>query len=165
MQGVHHRGGLAMWFVVVLGAAASALAGSAKGTVAYKGTTATITHAYLVKGPDAVESTKTIRRLILVATDLEAKLSACKVMSCSDGEVSEGMTLDLDGGARVNYWVALKGQMVQYSGTAVPATLKTTTDKPDHMVGTFVVDDPSAGGPKVDVQFDAALLKEFTAAR
>jgi hypothetical protein len=148
----------------VLATAAPVLAGSAKGTIVYKGTTATITHAYLVKGPDAMDE-KTIRRLVFTAGDLQPKLEACKAMSCTDGEVTEGMTLDLDGGPRVNYWVALKGQTVQYSGTAEPSTLATTTDEPGHMVGTFAVDATGAGGPKVNVQFDAPLLKEFTPAR
>lgn len=156
---------MGMMLGMVAALATPAFAGSAKGTVAYKGTTATITHAYLVSGPDAIDPGKTIRRIVLVAGDLEPKLSACKAMSCTDGEVMEGMTLDLDGGPRVNYWVALKGQMVQYSGTADPATLKTTTDEPGRMAGTFVVDATGSGGPKVDVQFDAPLLKTFTAAR
>jgi hypothetical protein len=159
--------GTIMWTMLgmVAALAAPALAGSAKGTVAYKGTTATITHAYLVTGRDAVDPNKTIKRIVLVAGDLEPKLTACKAMSCTDGEVTEGMTLDLDGGPRVNYWVALKGQMVQYSGTADPATLKTTTDEAGRMGGTFVVDATGSGGPKVDVQFDAPLLKTFQAAR
>lgn len=149
----------------LVASATPALAGSAKGTIAYKGTTATITHAYLVSGPDAVDPAKTIRRIVLVAGDLEPTLSACKTMICTDSEVMEGMTLDLGGGPRVNYWVALKGQMLQYSGTADPATLKTTTDEPGRMAATFVVDATGSGGPKVDVQFDAPLLKTFTAAR
>jgi hypothetical protein len=166
----HESSMQAMWTMLwtvgmLLGLVAPALAGSAKGTVAYKGTTATVTHAFLVKGPDAIDPGKTIRRPILVAGDLEPKLAACKAMGCTDGQVMEGMTLDLDGGPRVNYWVALKGQLLQYSGTADPATLKTTTDEPARMAGTFVVDATGAGGPKIDVQFDAPLLKEFQAAR
>lgn len=147
------------------GLVAPALAGTAKGTVTYKTARATIAHAYLVKGPDAVETTQTIRRLVLSAVDLEPKITACAVMSCSDGEVGEGMTIDLGAGPRVNYWVSLKGQRLQYSGTAEPTTLQTTVDEPGHLVGRFVVDATAAGGPKIDVQFDAALLKEFQAAR
>ncbi len=156
--------GMLLGVAAVLATAAPVLAGSAKGTIAYKGTTATITHAYLVKGPDAFDDKKTIRRIIFTAGDLEPKLKACKAMSCSDGEVTEGMTLDLDGGPRINYWVALKGQTVQYSGTAEPSTLATTTDESGRIAGTFAVDATGAGGPKVNVQFDAPLLKEFPAA-
>lgn len=156
------RTGLA---TLLIGLATSAHAGSAKGTVSYKATTATVQHAYLVRGPDAVDPTKTIRRLILVPKDLEATIKACTTMSCTDGDVGEGMTVDLDGGPRINYWVVLKGQLLQFSGTADPATFKTTTDEPDKLVGTFVVDATAGGGPKIDVQFDAALLKELTQAR
>lgn len=150
----------------LLGAATTAAAGAAKGTVSYRGATATIQHAYLVKGPDAVDEKKIIRRLILVGKDMQATIAACKVMSCSDGEVGEGLTLDLDGGPRVNYWVVLKDQLVQFSGTADPATtLKTKTDEPGKIAGTFVLDATAAGGPKIDVEFDAALVKEFQSAR
>lgn len=150
---------------VLLGAATSAVAGAAKGTVSYKNDKATVQHAYLVKGPDAVDEKKSIRRIILVPKDMQATIAACKVMSCSDGEVGEGLTIDLDGGPRVNYWVVLKDQMVQFSGTADPATFKTTTDEPGRIAGTFVVDATAAGGPKIDVEFDAALVQEFQKAR
>lgn len=148
-----------------LGSAASATAGTAKGTVSYKNDKATIQHVYLVKGPDAVDDKKIIRRLILAPKDLEATIKACKAMSCSDGELGEGMTIDLDGGPRINYWVVLKDQLVQFSGTADPATFKTKTDEPGHITGTFAVDGTASGGPKIDVEFDAALLKEFQTAR
>ena len=150
---------------LLLGSATIATAGAAKGTVSYKSDKATIQHAYLVKGPDAVDEKKIIRRIILVPKDMQATIAACKVMSCADGEVGEGLTIDLDGGPRVNYWVVLKDQMVQFSGTADPATLKTKTDEPGKIAGTFVVDDSASGGPKIDVEFDAALVKEFQTAR
>lgn len=150
---------------LLLGSAASATAGTAKGTVSYKSDKAAVQHAYLVKGPDAVDEKKIIRRLILVPKDLEATIKACQAMSCSDGEVGEGMTIDLDGGPRVNYWVVLKDQRLQFSGTADPATFKTKTDEPGRIAGTFVVDATASGGPKIDVEFDAALLKEFQIAR
>lgn len=150
---------------LVGGLVAPAAAGTAKGTVTYKTARATIAHASLVRGPDAVDGTQTIRRLVLSAVDLESKITACAVMSCSDGEVGEGLTLDLGAGPRVNYWVSLKGQRLQYSGTAEPTTLQTTVDEPSHMVGRFVVDATAAGGPGIDVRFDAVLLKEFHVAR
>ena len=126
----HRRTGLTLGIALLVATSAPAWAGTAKGTIDYKGTKATITHAYLVKGPDAVDETKKIRRVVFTAADFDAKLSACKAMHCSESELGEGMTIDLDGGPRVNYWVVLKGQMVQYSGTAQPATLKSSTDEP-----------------------------------
>lgn len=154
-----------LWATLLLGVATNAAAESAKGTVSYKNDQATIQHAYLVKGPDAVDEKKIIRRLILVPKDMQATIAACKVMSCSDSEVGEGLTIDLDGGPRVNYWVVLKDQRVQFSGTADPATFKTKTDEPGKIAGTFVVDATAGGGPKIDVEFDAALVKEFQSAR
>jgi hypothetical protein len=151
--------------LIISCAATPALAGSAKGTISYQSNTASVQHAYLVKGPDAVDEKKIIRRLILAPKDLEATIKACRAMSCSDGNVGEGMTIDLDGGPRVNYWVVLKGQLVQFSGTADPSTFKTKTDEPGHLAGSFTVDATASGGPKIAVDFDAALLKEFQAAR
>ncbi len=157
--------GLGMMVAMLVGSATSAGAESAKGTIVYKGNTVTVQHAYLVKGPDAVDEKKIIKRIVLATKDLKAKLDACKAMSCSDGDLGEGMTIDLDGGPRVNYWVVCKDQMVQYSGTADPATFKTTADDASKIAGSFVVDASGAGGAKIDVTFDATLVKELTSAR
>ena len=91
-----------------------ALGGEAKGTLSFKGTTLVLKFAYLVKGPDAVDPSTKIRRLVFSAADLGPKLKACTKMSWTDGAVTEGMTVDLTGGPRINYWVALKGGRVQY---------------------------------------------------
>jgi len=140
-------------------------AGEAKGTLSYKGTTATLKHAYLVKGPDAVDTTKIIRRVILSTADLEGKIKACTTMSCADGAVTEGMTVELDGGPRLNYWVALKDGLLQFSGTEKIAALKTRTDAPGKLAGTLSLNAMSADRPKVEVDFDVIMLKEFAAAR
>jgi hypothetical protein len=159
-------------FAFVLAATAALLSFSgvtsadpAKGTVVYQGKTAKLEHVYLVKGPDAVDTAMTIRELVFSSTDLGPKIQACKTMSCVSGEVTDGMTVDLDAGPRLNYWVALNGQRVQYSGTAKPAVLQTTADEATKLAGTLRIDDTTAGGAKVEVQFDAKLLKEFQSAR
>ncbi len=136
--------------------------GEAKGTLNFKGTALVLKFAYLVKGPDAVDPSNKIRRLIFSGTDLGPKLKACTKMSCTDSAVTEGMTVDLNGGPRINYWVALKGGLVQYSGTVEPSALKTKIDEPAKLAGTLTIDDAAADGAKVEVEFDAALLKEFT---
>jgi hypothetical protein len=143
----------------------AALAAETAGTVAFKNRTATFKYAYLVKGPDAVDPGKTIRRLVLSAEDIGAKLKACKGMSCSDGSVTEGMTVDLAGGPRINYWVALNGQMVQYSGTARPEALAVRADDAAHLAGRLAIDDTAAGGPKIAVDFDAPMTAEYKVAR
>ena len=139
--------------------------GTANGTVAYKDNKATIKHVWLVKGPDTADPKVTIRRLVFSATDIGAKLKACKKMSCVDSDLDDGVTVDLDAGPRLNYWVALKGQRIQYSGTAKPETLKTSANTPARVAGTLAIDDTKAGGGKIDIVFDVPLLVEMKAAR
>ena len=155
---------LAASLLLLLGAATRASAGDAKGTLTHKDRTVALKYAYLVKGPDAVDPSMKIRRLILSQIDLGAKLEACKTMSCTDGSVTEGMTVDLDAGPRLNYWMAIRDQMVQHSDTAKPEVLKATADTPERLAGKLTLDGTASGGPKVDVEFDAPLVKQFDAA-
>jgi hypothetical protein len=148
--------------IVLSALAAPAAAGDAKGSVKYKDRTADIKYAYLVKGPDAV-SKAPIRRLILSAKDLGGKIAACKTMSCTDSDLDDGLSINFDSGPRLNYWMVMNGQKVQYSGTLKPEVLKTTTSDAKKIAGKLAFDDAGAGGPKVDVEFDAALVKEVTA--
>jgi hypothetical protein len=143
-------------------APAAARAEPAKGTVTQGSRSAAIKHAWLVAGPDAVDRTMVIRRLVLSATDIGAKLAACTKMSCTDSSVEDGMTVDLDAGPRLNYWVALNGQKVQYSGTEPPASLEATANDKKRLAGRLRIDRTGSGGPKVDVEFDAPMLKTFT---
>jgi len=133
----------------------------AKGTVAVGTRTAAIQHAWLVVGPDAVDPKKTIRRVVFSATDIGAKIKACAKMGCTDGSVDEGMTIDLDNGPRINYWVALNGQRVQHSGTLEPKALAATANDAKRVAGKLAFDQSGSGGAKVDVQFDAPLAKAF----
>lgn len=150
---------------LVVSMPALAADGTAKGTVVYKGNTAAIKHVWLVQGPDAVDPKKTIRRLVFSAADIGAKVKACKKMSCLDSDLDDGVTVDLDAGPRLNYWVALKGQKIQYSGTAKPETLKASANTPEKVAGKLAIDDTAAGGGKIDIDFDAPLLAKLTAAR
>ena len=120
-----------------------------------------VANVYLVKGPDAV-SGKTMRQLIFTATDLSSKLRACASMMCASGSVTEGMTVDFDAGSRLNYWVVGHGQKIQYSGGVRPAEgVKLSADTPQRLAGTLTFDDSAAAGPKVNVKFDATVLKQF----
>jgi hypothetical protein len=149
-------------------ASAPALAGDAKGTITYQGKAGpivvTVKHAYLVKGPDVV-SGKTIRRVVLSVADVAGKLAACGTMMCSDGDITEGMTIDFDAGPRLNYWFVGNNQLVQYSGTVEPASLKLTADTPQRLAGKWDFDGSAAGGPRVQIEFDAPLVKEVTKLR
>lgn len=150
---------------ILLASPSHAIAGDTKGAISYKGTTVALAHAYLVTGPDAVDPATKIRRVVLSASDIGAKLQACTTMSCADGLVTEGMTVELTGGRRLNYWVALKDGKQQYSGTAELDALRARTDDATKLAGKLTIDDTAAGGPKIDVDFDAAFVKEMTAAR
>ncbi len=145
-------------------AAPAVRADSASGSVNYQSkagpVVVNVTNVYLVKGPDAV-SGKAIRKLIFSAKDMSAKVKSCVTMSCPDGDLDAGMTIDLDAGPRINYWVVGNGQRVQYSGTAKPDALTLTTNTPQRLAGTLAIDDSAAGGAKVNVSFDATLAKEY----
>jgi hypothetical protein len=147
--------------LLVTSAAALAAGGSASGTVAYKGQTLNIKHAYLFKGPDVVEKDKVIRRLILVPQDPGKKLDACKSMSCTQSAMGDGLSVDMDAGPRFGYWVGLKGGMVQFSGNAKPVALAATAEEPNRLAGKLTIDDSDIGGPKIQVQFDAPLVAEL----
>jgi len=134
----------------------------ATGKVVYKGATLAIRYAYLVRGPDAVDPKKMIRRLVLSPTDMEGKIRSCAEMRCSDGSLREGMTVDFDSGPRLNYWVVMNDQRVQYSGTAKPETFTARADGAGKLAGRLSIDDGTAGGAVVEVDFDAALVKEFS---
>jgi hypothetical protein len=41
-------------------------------------------------------------------------------MGCIDGEVVEGMILDLNAGPRLHYWTVLQAGLVQYSSAVCP---------------------------------------------
>jgi len=145
---------------------AAAHADPAAGTIDYRSkagaVVVNVAHVYLVTGPDAV-SRKMMRELIFTSADIGAKLQACATISCASGNVTEGMTIDFDVSPRLNYWVVGNGQKIQYSGTAKPeATLKLNADTAQRLAGTLTVDDSAMGGPKVDVKFDATVVKQFS---
>jgi hypothetical protein len=148
---------------VVTSAAVAADIGT--GSVNYKGRIIGLKYAWLVSGPSDMEPGKKVRRLVMSASDIGAKLRACTAFSCTDGSVTEGMTVDFTGGPRLNYWIVMNGQRVQYSGTARPDAFAAAANEPGHLAGRLAIDDTGAGGPKIDAQFDVALIREFRAAR
>lgn len=138
------------------------------GTIAYAAKADTVVvapqHAYLVAGPDEV-SGKPIRRVVLSVTDVGSKIRACEAMSCADGSIGEGATIDLDAGSRINYWFVANGQRIQYSGSAEPASLVLTVNTPQRVAGRWDLDARAAGGPRVEVEFDAPLARDLKRAR
>lgn len=132
----------------------------AQGTLVYKTYSIPMKYAYFVLGPDDVNR-KTIRRVILSSADIGAKIAACKSMSCTEGEVREGLSVDLVPGGRIEYWIALSGQFVQYSGTEPAASLQITANQAERLAGRLKFDSTGAGGPRIDVEFDAPLTKDL----
>ena len=159
------RSMLALGLAGALCAAGALAADTAGGNLSYKGRTTALKFAYFVTGPSDMDPGRTVRRLVLSATDIGARLSACKTFSCTDGEVSEGATVDFVGGPRLNYWIAMNGQKVQYSGTATPDAFSARGNDPARLAGRLAIDDTAAGGAKLDADVDVPLLKEFKAAR
>ena len=133
----------------------------AKGTLTYQTYSIALKYAWLVKGPYERDPGKTIRRLILSAGDIGAKLQACKTMSCASGQVTEGMTVDFDTPPRLDYRVAVNGQKVQYSYGAMPEAFVARANDAGHLAGKLTIDDVAAGGPKADAEFDVTVFKEF----
>jgi hypothetical protein len=133
----------------------------ANGTLAYKGRSVAFKYAWLVKGPYERDPAKTIRRLILSANDIGTAIQGCKSVSCADGKVTEGMTVDFDVSPRLDYWIALNGQKVQYSGAAMPDAFSARANDPGHLAGKLAIDDVAAGGPKVEAEFDVRVFKTF----
>ena len=153
---------------VAAGLPADLLAQGASGTIAYAANAGRVVvapeHAYLVAGPDEV-SGKPIRRVVLSVADVGSKIRACETMSCADGGIGDGVTIDFDAGSRVNYWFVANGQRVQYSGSAEPASLALAVNTPQRIAGRWDLDARAAGGPRIDVQFDAPLAKDLQRAR
>jgi hypothetical protein len=162
---VRMRALLAMAVMMWPGVKATAADGEAKGTLIYKGTTVTLQHAYFVKGPDAMDAKTMLKRLILSKDDLGSAIQACKTMNCVDRAIHEAMQVDFGAGPRLLYWITLNGDRVQYSGTAEPSAATFAGNDLKRLAGTLRLDDTSAGGPRVEVEFEAALLKEFATAR
>ena len=156
---------LSAWVLANILPVSAGAADTGSGSIDYKGRVASLKYAWLVTGPSDMEPGKQVRRVILSATDIGSKLQACRTFSCTDGEVTEGMTIDFTNGPRLNYWVALNGQKVQYSGTARPETFSAKANDATHLAGQLAIDAAAAGGPKVNATFDVTVAKDFKVAR
>ncbi len=150
--------------VVALSTSGAAGAEPAKGTLTGTGkipAAVNVRHAYLIKGPNAFGD-KAVRLLILSEVDQGAHIKSCVTMSCATEKLESGMTVEFDSGPRLLYWFVANGQRVQASGTADPDTVSLTVNTPQRLTGTWTHDASGQGGPKIAVEFDAPMLKEFT---
>lgn len=142
---------------------ALAAGGTAKGTIKLKDKTIEAKYAYFIKTPDTFDESKIVNTIIITPDDISQKISECESASCAGG-ITEGMTVgkeDFGSTTRVVYWVVTNDGMMQYSGNDDVSALALTTDTADRMAGKLTVDDSAADGPKIDVEFDAPLTKEF----
>ena len=158
---------LTLFAVAALSLSHVAFAEPAKGTLTATGkvpATVNVKHAYLIKGPNAFGD-KPARLLILSEVDQTAHIMACSAMSCATEKLDSGMTVEFDSGPRLLYWFVANGQRVQASGTAEPGTMKLSANTPQRLTGNWTHDASGQGGPKIAVEFDTPLLKEFTKAR
>ncbi|HNI84828.1 MAG: hypothetical protein IT498_08750 [Rubrivivax sp.] len=114
-------------------------------------------YAYLLAGPSF--DGKPMRRLVLSEVDLTSAIQKCDRLGCVSSDLHSGVTVDFDGGPRLGYWFVGKGQMVQHSDTAQPATMQLKQDSHQRLAGSWTLKgDVGATG---SVTFDAPLAKTF----
>jgi hypothetical protein len=160
--------------VLVLGitsliVATAAAFGTAKGSMTYTGKgkpiTTNFTHAFLIKGPDVADQRRILRRVLLTTSDIGEKLKVCETMACVDDAFTEGLQVDWDAGPRLNYWLQLADHLVQFSGTLEPQAFTSKESTSKRIAGRLSFDGTPASGPKVDVEFDAPIVKDITRIR
>ena len=137
----------------------------ASGTVKFKTYTGAVKYAWLVRGPDEMDPSKTVLRLYLSSADIGAKIKACKTLSCADGALQDGAMVDYSDARHLGYAVRLNGERVQYSGGTDGDAFKLSTNKPDHLVGKLHIDDSAVGGALIDADFDLTLVNTFKSLR
>ncbi len=147
----------------LLSAAASngASLGHASGSAAFDNHSATIKYGWLVRGPDEANDGKSILRIYLSSTDIGEKIQACGSLSCVDQSLVNGGFVDFSGASYTNYWIALDGGHVQFSGGTDATAFALTTKQPNHLAGKVRIDDSSFHGAKLVAEFDLTLLKTF----
>lgn len=158
---------------IVLGASAVLLtacslalaADSASGTASFKNASGTLTHGWLVRGPDEMDPSKSVLRIYLSSADVGAKIKSCKTLSCADNALEDGAMVDYSDARHLGYAIRLNGERVQYSGGTDGDAFKLTTNQPDHLAGKVHIDDSAAGGAKVDATFDLTLIATFKTVR
>jgi hypothetical protein len=138
----------------VLAISTAALAADrVSGTVNFKTYAAAVKYAWLVRGPDEMDASKTVLRIYLSSADIGAKIKACKTLSCADSALEDGAMVDYSDARHLGYAVRLNGERVQYSGGTNGDAFTLSTNKPDHLVGKLHIDDSAADGARVEVSW------------
>lgn len=140
----------------------SAAADSVKGTLVAKAKSGdqrvTITHGYLVQGPDMLNPGSSVRWLVFASSDLSERIKKCSVLECVDPAPDSGFLVVLGSAPFLMYRHTLKKESIQYSGPVNAAALKKSADTPTRLAGTLRFDN---SGANVDVEFDLTLFKTF----
>ncbi|MEO6689662.1 MAG: hypothetical protein ABIS07_12005 [Dokdonella sp.] len=158
--------GRSLLLAISLIASTNAIAADkASGSATFKTWSSTIKYAFLVRGPDEMDESKTVLRIYLSSADIGAKIKACKTLSCADAALTDGAMVDFGDARHLAYATRLNGERAQYSGGTDLSAFTLTTNKPDHLVGKVHVDDVATGGAKVDAEFDLTLASTFKSVR
>lgn len=144
---------------------AALAADKAAGAVSFKNYAGAVKFAWMVRGPDEMDASKTVLRIYLSSADIGAKIAACKTLSCADSALEDGAMVDYGDARHLGYAVRLNGERVQYSGGTNGDAFTLATNNPDHLVGKLHIDDSAVGGAKVDAEFDLTLAKTFKSVR
>lgn len=144
---------------------AARAADRASGAVHFKTYAGAVRYAWLVRGPDEMDASKTVLRIYLSSADIGAKIKACKTLSCADSALEDGAMVDYSDARHLGYAVRLNGARVQYSGGTDGDAFTLSTNKPDHLVGKLHIDDSAAGGARIDADFDLTLVSTFGSVR
>lgn len=155
---LHGMPALALAIVLSTAAIASDVA---SGSVHFKDHEAALKHAWLVRGPDDMDATKSVLRLYLSSADIGAKIKACKTMSCADAALEDGVMVDYSDASHLPYAVRLDDERVQYSGATSADAFALSAHAADHLAGKLHVDDSTAGGATIDASFDVAVANTF----
>lgn len=150
---------LLLAFVAPPASAAAPASGQAIGTVRYKDKTVTLRHAYLIAGDNYGSK---VRKVILSAVDIKDKIAGASSLMSAGAKLREGISFELDESVPfVGYWMAIADQSMQISAPLEPKLFATTASTPQRVAGKVSFDQSGSGGPKVEAEFDASLLKEF----
>ena len=166
LQQVHRSRCRWLLSAILLMTSISALAADkVSGKVSFKTTSSAIKFAWLVRGPDDMDASKTILRIYLSSSDIGAQIKTCRTLSCADRALADGAMVDFSDARHLSYSVSLNGGHEQYSGATDASAFTLSMNKPEHLAGKLHIDDASAGGAKIDADFDLALANTFKTAR
>jgi len=141
-----------------LAAHAAVGSGQASGTLVHKGKTVVLKYAYFIKGTNMGFP---LRQVVLSTTDIGPAMAADSSLLTAGDRLREGIMVCVDAGKMLRYWMAISDQTEQVSTMFPAKEFAASANDANRIAGRLIFDHTRSGGPKVDVEFDAGLLKEF----